>query len=130
MGPGHWQIILPAVLFLVALGGLYAIRRPSGKRRRGKIPVSGRSVHSIRRRIFRERSQQRSLTAPTVYLPTNGTLPQQQSPLTGLTFHPPDVQLMQRVLDSLRRLPEQRQAPEINNDAERCSTPVPASGAD
>ncbi len=129
MSLGHWQIILPAVLVLLALGALFVIRRPAGKRRRSKVPVSGRSVHSIRRRIFRDRSQQRSLIAPTVYLPTSGTLPDEQpSPLAGLTFQPPDVQLMQRVLDSLRRLPEQRQAPKINTDVERCSAPVPASG--
>jgi hypothetical protein len=87
---------------------------------------AGRSVMSIRNRVLREHAEYRlpralTIALPTLYVVTRGSLKSDtptdplpipedattSSPLE-VEFQSPDAELLQRVLDGLRRLPEQR----------------------
>jgi hypothetical protein len=129
VNPAGWPTaVVMAVSFLAALCGLTTARRPADRRhRRGDVPQAGRSVMSIRNRVLREFTEYRftsalTIAVPTLYLATRGTLipdtptnplrppdsAAMSSPLDSVQFQPPDIELMQRVLDGLRRLPGQR----------------------
>lgn len=123
MNPAYWHIAVAiAVTLLAVLCGRAAIRKPTSRRHQHDDGVhTGRSVISIRDRVLQECAEYRLPRALTLYLVTRGTLkpdipteplPTREaaaasSPLE-LPFQAPDVELMQRVLDGLRRLPEQR----------------------
>jgi len=121
--PAYWQIaVIVAISVLAVLCGRAAVRKPADRRHQhGDGVRAGPSVMSIRDRVVRECAEYRLTRALTLYLVTRGTLkpdipteplptPEDaaaSSPL-DLPFQSPDVELMQRVLDGLRRLPEQR----------------------
>jgi len=125
MSSVYWQIaVVVVVSALAALCGLSFNQKPTGGRHDGGDVVRGRrSVMSIRDRVLREGAEYRlprmlTIAVPTLYLVTRGTLkpkPQPKPPPEEpdpepleLQFQSPDIELMQRVLDGLRRLPEQR----------------------
>jgi hypothetical protein len=123
VNPTYWQVaVFIVVTALAVLCGWAAIRKPADPRhQRGDEVHTGRSVMSIRDRVIRECAEYRLTRALTLYLVTRGTLkpdiptepvpaPEDddaESPL-DLPFQQPDIELMQRVLDGLRQLPEQR----------------------
>ena len=129
MSSVYWQLAAFAVVsVLAALCGLSSSQKPTSGRHDGGDVVRGRrSVMSIRDRVLREGAEYRlprmlTIAVPTLYLVTRGTLkpkpqpkPQPKPPPEEpapepleLQFQSPDIELMQRVLDGLRRLPEQR----------------------
>jgi hypothetical protein len=116
-----WQIATVVVVsVLAALCGLSTVHKPTGGRHDGGDEApTGRSVRSIRNRVLREGAEYRlpralTIALPTLYLVTRGNLkpnapPEETAEPLDLQFQSPDIELMQRVLDGLRRLPEQRQ---------------------
>jgi hypothetical protein len=122
VNPVYWQVaVVMAATALGILCGREAARKPEDRRhQRGDGVRAGRSVISIRNRVVRECAEYRLTRALTLYLVTHGTLkpdtqteplPIPQSATTSsplnLPFQSPDIELMQRVLNGLRRLPEQ-----------------------
>jgi hypothetical protein len=128
MSSVYWQTaVVVVVVVLAALCGRSAVHKPTSGRHEGGDVVRGRrSVMNIRNRVMREGAEYRlprmlTIAVPTLYLVTRGTLkpkpqpkppPEEPAPEPPeppeLQFQSPDIELMQRVLDGLRRLPEQR----------------------
>jgi hypothetical protein len=119
VNPVYWQLAVVSVVCVFSgWCGWAAIRKPAPRRHhRGDEVRTGRSVMSIRERLVRECAEFRVTRALTLYLVNRGILepetkteplPTPEEAPLQLSFQEPDIELMQRVLDGLRHLPDRR----------------------